>query len=358
VDKEIRNNMNSKNKNPNMKKSIFLLILCIVFSFSVRSQADLSGIIVDDVMVEKIECFSFNEMDLVFPYDKSKWNKYQAIRVRLWWGPFTWVPYLECYQDFTREKASEYFGEGKYGVWKFMKSKKKDEFLMGGIKTRKDFATAKEKTIYFEVLGYVQTGMSISGTPTYAPPVTLYKSKSVEIIKSKFDPDAQCSIQGTKMNITIKPSGGYDESFGIIKEGGTTNNEVNAKSTQTTNSNTSTDTKNPNSNLSKDASSLLPFDKKKPGYYEAKDGDFISDQGYKIKGKLEGEYRSYSGGKLEYIFIFKNDSKEGPAAEYWENGKVKAQGTYKNDKKDGEWKRFTEVGKPAGIDVYVDGEKQ
>jgi len=107
-----------------------------------------------------------------------------------------------------------------------------------------------------------------------------------------------------------------------------------------------------------DASSLPPLDKKKPGYYEAKDGNNLSDHGYRIKGKLEGEYRAYSNGKVEYVYNYKAGKREGPAAEYYENGKVKCSGLYKNDKKEGEWKRFTEAGKPAGTDIYENGEKQ
>jgi len=113
-----------------------------------------------------------------------------------------------------------------------------------------------------------------------------------------------------------------------------------------------------NTTVAKSTAGLTPLDKKKPGYFEDKDGNVVSAQGYKKNGKIDGEYRSYSDGKLEYTYTFKNGVKEGTAAEYYENGKVKEQGMYKNDQKDGEWKRFTEAGKPAGTDVYVDGEKQ
>jgi antitoxin component YwqK of YwqJK toxin-antitoxin module len=138
-----------------------------------------------------------------------------------------------------------------------------------------------------------------------------------------------------------------------VTEKTTTTNKVTENSNQSSSNNTSS------SNVSaKDASGLPAMDKKKPGYYVVPDGDRLSEEGYKIKNKLEGEYRSYTEGKLEYVYTMKNGKKEGPAAEYHENGKVKTSGMYKNDAKDGEWKKFTEAGKPAGTEVYVDGEKQ
>lgn len=140
----------------------------------------------------------------------------------------------------------------------------------------------------------------------------------------------------------------------------TTNIESNTKKESTVNASEQQpkEVSNTTSSSVTDATKISPLDKKKPGYFEDKDGDFLSSQGYKIKGKMEGEYRSYSDGKLEYVFNYKNDMKEGLGVEYWENGKIKTQGQYIKDKKEGEWKKFTETGKPAGTDVYVDGERQ
>jgi antitoxin component YwqK of YwqJK toxin-antitoxin module len=340
----------------NMKKAITVLSILLMTINHSQAQNDPSGIVIDYVKVDKIDCWSFDEMDLIFPYDRNKWNKYDMITVRLYWGPFVWVPFLDFTKNFTREKAEEYFSGSKYGVWKIMRDKKKDE--LSGVYKRKDFAKSKSATLYVEILGYVQKGFDVSGQATYSQPTILYKSKTIESIKCKYDAEAKCTLSGEKLDLKIDPSGGYDENFGIIKSDGTVNSEVSTKVAQPINTNVQTEAKNSNTTVSKDASGLQPMDKKKAGYYETKDGNFISDQGYKIKGKLEGEYRSYSSGKLEYVFTFKNDIKEGAAAEYYENGKVKESGMYKNDKKEGEWKRFTEGGKPAGTDVYIDGEKQ
>jgi hypothetical protein len=137
------------------------------------------------------------------------------------------------------------------------------------------------------------------------------------------------------------------------------NNNSSSNTTSNTNNTTTTETKSTSSpGISKDVSGLPALDKKKPGYFEEKDGNVVSAQGYKKGGKIDGEYRSYSDGKMEYSYTYKNGIKEGPAAEYWENGKVKESGMYKNDAKDGEWKRFSEAGKAVGTDTYVDGEKQ
>ena len=163
-------------------------------------------------------------------------------------------------------------------------------------------------------------------------------------------------MTGKKIDIKVDPSPAYNEAFGIIKE----NIGSSSKSTDVVaqKNSTSTNAKSPASGSATDVAALPKLDTKKPGYFENRNGDGIADQGYKIKGKFEGEYRSFSVGKLEYVFHYKNGSREGSSAEYYENGKVKTSGVFKNDKKDGEWKKFTEEGKPAGMDMYVDGEKQ
>lgn len=109
----------------------------------------------------------------------------------------------------------------------------------------------------------------------------------------------------------------------------------------------------------KDASALLPLDKKKPGYMSVKSGNIITWEGYKKDGEYEGESRMYNDeGKIEVLQHNVKGVREGYSAEYYANGKIKTEGNYKKDKQDGEWKRYNENGKLAGLDIYVDGDKQ
>ena len=109
----------------------------------------------------------------------------------------------------------------------------------------------------------------------------------------------------------------------------------------------------------KEASLLPKLDKTKPGYKAEKSGNIIIWEGYKKGGEVEGESRMYNdNGKIESLQHNSKGFREGYAAEFYENGKIKTEGNYKKDKQDGEWKRYSENGKLAGVDIYIDGDKQ
>lgn len=130
------------------------------------------------------------------------------------------------------------------------------------------------------------------------------------------------------------------------------------KETENTNTSQSTDAKT-STGSSKDASALPKLDKTKPGYKAEKSGTIIIWEGYKKGGEVEGESRMYNdNGKIESLQHNSKGFREGYAAQFYENGKIKTEGNYKKDKQDGEWKRYSENGKLAGVDIYIDGDKQ
>ena len=57
-------------------KALFKTIVCLSFlasTFNLRAQEDkISGIYVDGVKVTEIDCYSFKEMEVIFPIDKLK----------------------------------------------------------------------------------------------------------------------------------------------------------------------------------------------------------------------------------------------------------------------------------------------
>lgn len=165
------------------------------------------------------------------------------------------------------------------------------------------------------------------------------------------------------------------------KESPQTNPVTSAPSVAVTPSHTSAASVTP---ASQEAEKLIPFNKKKAGYYSVKNTQkIITEEGYKVKGVKDGEVRFFNNtGVLEYVYTYKSNFRDGFATEYYPSGKAKAEGNYKNNKKDGEWKifyesgtlnflgnyksdkqegewhRYRQDGKYVGTDVYENGVKQ
>jgi antitoxin component YwqK of YwqJK toxin-antitoxin module len=107
----------------------------------------------------------------------------------------------------------------------------------------------------------------------------------------------------------------------------------------------------------KNISQLKPLDKTKQGYFVEKDDEVISMEGYKLNGKLHGEVREYSGGKVISVVTYNNDVQNGPFMNYDEKGQLKLTGSYKNGNPDGNWQHY-ENGVLKHTEKYVNGELQ
>ena len=72
----------------------------------------------------------------------------------------------------------------------------------------------------------------------------------------------------------------------------------------------------------------------------------IKMQGYYVKGKREGVWRSwYSNGKLWSEGTYKQGVKEGKTVVWYENGQKRYEGNYKNNLQTGEWLFWDETGR-------------
>jgi hypothetical protein len=356
-----------------MKKlTLFFVALFFITGISnIKGQDELSGFYLNNGKnkISELNCYSFDNLSVKFPilpemlgYDQIgiavvKYNAKNELS-------------SSCGYEYDKPIFNAKFSNKESGELTFFKKGGQEHCLSKGTLTRVELKyTNAEKglvgaCIQLQVYGYMVSGSYervvgnyVVKEPTYSstliyegPKLPLTNREKVNrfvlLTITKVDLSVPCGLTPTvasaetpKAEITLEPTETEKPEI------------VNAVKTNTT--------KTPAvAGKTKDANMLTSLDKKKPGYFEEKDGDVISTQGYKIKEKIEGEYRTYSDGKLQNVYTYKNDTQEGSASEYYDNGKVKEQGIYKNGKKEGEWKRFTEAGKPAGTDIYVEGEKQ
>jgi antitoxin component YwqK of YwqJK toxin-antitoxin module len=360
-------------------KSLLVAVGLMTFGpVNLKAQDDSNcGIVIDGVLVDKIDCWSFQEMNLIFPItDRHK--KYDKIQLKLckYEKPDDTTPGGFSY-DFSPQSFGDNFEGATYGVWKFLTKDFEKGRLgyfgpFGGniLFKRKEFSKRSGNFLEIVLTAYTITGYSYDSygnkIPNYGNGLILYKSSKVEILKSKYDKSVTCNPSGKKTELKIEKSPAYNDDFGIVKNLATPDiktSETNQyKSTPTSDNKTSqvnTSSSNSNSTASSatKSSDLKSLDKSKSGYFAEKSGTQISREGYKKGGKLNGELRWYDEGKLREVCTYLNDEKNGPATIYNDEGLIEASGNYKNGEKDGEWKRYKE-GKVIGMDVYVNGEKQ
>jgi antitoxin component YwqK of YwqJK toxin-antitoxin module len=398
-----------------MKKLLFVLTAFLTFSFNLFGQDDANcGIIIDGVKADTLDCWSFNEMDLVFPVN-DKYKKYDQTTICLRFSNDAGNVGPECfYYHFSPQSFSDNFGNSPYGVWKFLHDKKNEIF--SGVDyqgfplryTRKSFAQKHQRvsgwSFQLQIVGEVITGYSYDNNgdrlAEYGNGTFLYKSDKIPFIPSKYNESESCVIPGKKVDIKIEKSPAYQDNLGIIKGGGAPTNTANNTNSSADNTNT-TITKSSNNNTvsaspssgnsasaspsPNNAANLPALDKAKQYYFADKgaDGNIIRE-GYK-NGSMGyvGEVRQYMGGKLSTVFTYVKNSYDGPSAQYDtktgnlikscnyksnkmdgayseydpQTGSLILEGTYKNGKRDGEWKRYRN-GKVVGTDTYVDGVKQ
>lgn len=93
------------------------------------------------------------------------------------------------------------------------------------------------------------------------------------------------------------------------------------------------------------------------GYFKSGRLRFVQNYNH---GNKEGEYLSYyENGQLESKKNYRNDTEyvDGPALEFYENGKPKVIGTGVNGLKQGEWKYYNAEGQLIKVSNYVDGQE-
>jgi len=370
----------------NLASASLVLCFMVLFSTNIKAQDDANcGIYIDGTIVDKIDCWTFDYMYLIFPIPPlEKYSNYDLITVS-YVKTYLTNTYTKEYGNtvfsmrFTPQGFKDNFGNAKYGVYKFLMNKETrrlsdDQTETGTPWTRKQYA-GKEKYFYkddesfeVQVAGFTISAYQYDNNggkyPVYGNGVFLYKSDKIPHVqckKCKWDENVPCTVTGKKVELKIEKSLAYNDNLGIIKgSGGNSNSKSNTNieekttTTKTTVTKTTSTTKTtPISN-----STIKPLDKTKPGYFAEKDGDVIKYEGYKKGGKLNGEVRIYDDGKLTEICMYVNDEKNGLSTRYYENGKISAQGNMKNNQQDGEWKYFDSDGKNPETKKYINGEAQ
>ncbi len=376
-----------------MKKTVVLIIAVMsFFCINLKAQDDPNcGIIIDGIKVDTINCLSFGEMNVVFPFDKIKWKKYAKTAIVIHWdrkGKHPWENKAEIFLlEFQANQLDEYFNNDvEYVVWKFLRDKKTDDvevtFSNG---EKRDFGRKKiaydlgMSEWWLEVRGYTPTGdyhIDENGhSEAKYSNITLYKSKKVFTPTDKgfqisYKEAAPCPVKGTTLNLKIEPSGGYIDYLGVVKNSSGTNSQ----SSTTTDNQAATTTSAAPANNSKSAGSKSSSNNKMNDYNQqdktanaksgAKDGPYekkdnagnIVEKGQYSNGKKTGKWTNY--GKNSQVLVeteYTNDQMNGKSSHYDNNGGLSSVQTWVNGKMEGEKTVYT-GGKVSGVYNYKDNQ--
>jgi antitoxin component YwqK of YwqJK toxin-antitoxin module len=322
---------------------IKLLIISILVAFIAKAQEeDNCGIIIDEVKVENVNCWSFDHLYAVFPI-RENYKSFSYISLRVLWNnvefqvndedftyAYGWV------MTFTPDQMATFFPGALYGVWKLLPDKSDMSQMKyrnfnwpSGIKSRSDLANYGKidksyVNAYFmvEVIGY-NAIQSVDGSRNILKGngVILYKSKKIPTTscakKCDFDPNSPCTLPGNKFNLKVEDAGGYKENLGLIKSGSSSNSGASGSKGEPALSGTM---------KTKTTNTGIP-------YTEKHDNGKISIQGQKNKeGNEEGLWKYFD-----------------------ETGKLEKQINYSNGIQDGETKLY-DKGKLFKTQVYKQGE--
>lgn len=376
---------------------LFFLTVIIHFTLTIKAQDDPKlGVYIDGVKVSELNCYSFDNLTLVLPYN-DVYSKFDKINIVFCNGTNPKKGISESNR--TSLELSNYsvksissaalfkYVNGKYLIYEvFSKDKQEsngDELLIqykkpvkrGTLQYYSTYSGKPEEFFYVSLLGMTATGeynetYLNNGQFHRSPVLNSEDLYSVQLplknrVKLKMmadhnfkmvDLSLPCSYSGTKIDFnTLGKSG---SSSNTSSNSNITNNiavktETPAKTTGVV-AKTIITTVAPTS-----AAAVKPLDKTKPGYFEEKSEDkkFMYRNGYqKGEGVYHGEVREYENNQLEKIIVFTDGIEDGLYVTF-SDGKVEWQGTYKNGKKDGVWKHFSN-GQLQETEKYINGEKQ
>lgn len=380
-----------------MKSKLFTLLIVLNF-FSTKAQDESNcGILIDGAIVDSIPCWGFKSLWAVFPI-KSEWEKYDVIDVGIVYKEASRDIDLRdfYYRKYIQQEFIDNFSNAELGVVRLM-GKNVDShqkyplinywghtantalFSSSNPDKKSDKSPHRKYSFYMQVRGRTIVGYRSQyegGGPITNEGIILYKSKEIPIVTYAFkqnrnsewvlhNPTEQVFIDGpcvsAQKQFPYKTEVvNYTEDVAVVKKKAST--EI--KNVENPNQNTAvkTNSTNTSSPVKKtpvaSVSSLKPLDKTKLGYFVEKDGTAIAQEGYKIGGKLNGEVRTYTEGKVREISMYVNDEKNGLSTSYYANGKVELRGNMKNGEKDGEWKEYDEDGNLISAKKYLNGEVQ
>jgi len=235
----------------NSKLIFFISLMVLMYQNPLKAQSDTtSGIYVDGMFVNKIDCWTFDYMYFVFPITE-KYKNFDHVIL------FFTVSYHDDFayeapkkpivyifqQEFSKEKFNKNFGDAKFGVWKFLRDKTTDRrgtarIEQGGKQIselvwfkRNDFAAQTKmksgkyegfKTsnyvVYCDVIGFEED--STLNTPTNSKRVYIYSTPNIPVsncVECPWDINAPCPVTGKKVDLKIEKSLTNLDHLGIIK---------------------------------------------------------------------------------------------------------------------------------------------
>lgn len=374
---------------------LFFLTVIIHFTLTIKAQEENCpecGFYADGVKVETLNCYNFDKLTLVLPYNEGM-KGYDLVNV---WvlkasdkkeGMFAGIAsagtnagvksvpgsavstiikgnyiVITIFSNATGDKAfldRDYKGYDKDYRCEVTKSwlsetrkEKKGKIEQWGLNA---FVQGANITGYEET--YEQSKNAIVKTPVYsAEKITkAYSLKCENQVEGN-----SCSIKGTKVDFN-----------NLGKSGSSSNTSSNSNTNSNITNNTAVKAESPAKTAvaigktiittvaPTSAVAVKPLDKTKPGYFEEKSEDkkYMFRNGYqKSEGVYHGEVREYESNQLEKIITYTDGIEDGLYV-IFSDGKIEWSGNYKNGKKDGAWKHYKN-GVLEETEKYVNGEKQ
>ncbi len=375
-----------------MKKLMFLFTIILAINLKAQDEnCVVCGWYADGVKVETLNCYNFDKLTLVLPYNEGM-KGYDLVNV---WvlkasdkkeGMFAGIASAGTNAGVKSVPGSAVSTiiKGNYIVITVFSNATGDKaFLDRDYKgSDKDYRcevtkswiseTRKEKKGKIEQWGlnaFVQ-GAKITGyEETFEPSknaIVKTPVYSAEKITKTYSLKCENQVEGNICSIT-----GNKVDFNSLSKIGASNlsNNSNANSSPTINTSLKSDPQVKTNNATTrtiitqivptSAAAVKPLDKNKPGYFEEKSDDkkFMYRNGYQTSpGMYHGEVREYENNELEKIITYTEGVEDGLYVIFSE-GKVEWSGSYKNGKKDGVWKHFKD-GKLEETEKYSNGEKQ
>lgn len=226
-----------------MKWYTSILITCfsILHPGQSKAQADTTaGIYIDGTFVDKISCWTFDQMYFVFPISE-KAKEFDVVFLNIVVSYETsdpGSPFVFTFQEtFVKDTFVKYFSIAKYGVWKFLIDKKFDKKITAftesygksivnpAIFRRNDFANLTIdksgkytgfKTTKYEVYAFVLgVNKSVGNNRVY-----LYKTPKIPVtncVDCSFDINSKCEVTGKTIPLKIEKSLSHKQHLAIIK---------------------------------------------------------------------------------------------------------------------------------------------
>lgn len=371
-------------------KNKILFSLCAIalflFSNNVKAQDDPNvGFYADGVKVTELNCYAFQTLTVVFPYN-SAYSNFDRFIIRADYdNPWGGGNYNGCFNILSKASVLTK-AKGNYIIYELFsagvdaapaQTDFNDAHAYSGLSgyiSRKGLAHYIGKTpetdlrisIGGETIdGYKEEYDQASGS---VRKITLYTFEELgnvlklhlvnrqNVPERKINLSQPCTFEGSKVDFNNLGKAASGNSNSAPAKTTPLKTETPAKTSSTTSSSSTGSVIT--TTIIKTQAALKPFDKTKPGYFEEKDGGKISRAGYKKGDDYNGEVREYNtDGTVSEINIYKDGVQDGLSLKFDDDGKLSLSGFYKNGNQDGTFQWYSN-GVLQKTAKYVNGEEQ